>query len=138
MTSAVVWPLRLTLSPCCAKTDDHSKPRLGAPNVLQAPRWKYVCQQPAKLSDNYANQPADHAPQKQSHFSHRRSTGIGLDCALAYAREGARGVIVAGEGSAAAAVVSSLGDGLLGFACEVAQDDQVKNPSNAPSPLTAI
>ncbi len=54
------------------------------------------------------------------------STGIGRDCADAYVREGAKVVIVARNGEAAAQAASELGDGHLGFACDVSDGAQVK------------
>jgi len=54
------------------------------------------------------------------------STGIGRDCALAYAKQGARVALVARDGTAAAAAAAELGEGHLGFACDVSQDFEVK------------
>ena len=54
------------------------------------------------------------------------STGIGLDCAKAYAAEGASVVIVARNGAEAAHQASSLGERHLGFACDVSKDAEVK------------
>lgn len=54
------------------------------------------------------------------------STGIGLDCAKAYAAEGARVALVARHGEEAAAAAAGLGAEHLGFACDVADDGQVK------------
>jgi NAD(P)-dependent dehydrogenase (short-subunit alcohol dehydrogenase family) len=54
------------------------------------------------------------------------STGIGLDCAKAYAAEGASVVIVARNGDEAARQASSLGERHLGFACDVSKDAEVK------------
>jgi len=53
------------------------------------------------------------------------STGIGRECALAYARAGARVALVARDGAAAAEVAAALGPDHLGFDCDVSQDDQV-------------
>lgn len=55
------------------------------------------------------------------------STGIGLDCAKAYAAEGASVVIVARNGEEAACQAAELGEKHLGFACDVSKDDQVKS-----------
>lgn len=54
------------------------------------------------------------------------STGIGRDCAEAYAREGAKVIIVARNGEAAAQAAADLGEGHLGFACDVSKDGEVK------------
>jgi len=54
------------------------------------------------------------------------STGIGRECAIAYAREGARVALVARDGEAAATTARSLGSGHLGFACDVSRDAEVK------------
>lgn len=54
------------------------------------------------------------------------STGIGLDCAKAYAAEGASVVMVALNGSEASDQAALLGDHHLGFACDVSDDAQVK------------
>ncbi|MCU0792046.1 MAG: SDR family oxidoreductase [Opitutaceae bacterium] len=53
------------------------------------------------------------------------STGIGKDCAFAYAREGAQVVVVARDGEAAARTAAELGGGHLGFACDVSKNDEV-------------
>jgi NAD(P)-dependent dehydrogenase (short-subunit alcohol dehydrogenase family) len=53
------------------------------------------------------------------------STGIGKDCAFAYAREGAKVVVVARDGEAAARTAAELGVGHLGFACDVSKNDEV-------------
>jgi NAD(P)-dependent dehydrogenase (short-subunit alcohol dehydrogenase family) len=55
------------------------------------------------------------------------STGIGLDCAKAYAAEGASVVIVARNGEEAAQQAAGLGEKHLGFACDVSKDDQVQS-----------
>jgi NAD(P)-dependent dehydrogenase (short-subunit alcohol dehydrogenase family) len=55
------------------------------------------------------------------------STGIGLDCAKAYAAEGASVVIVARNGEEALRQAAELGEKHLGFACDVSKDDQVKS-----------
>ena len=54
------------------------------------------------------------------------STGIGRDCAIAYAKEGARVALVARDGEAATATALKLGSGHLGFACDVSRDAEVK------------
>jgi NAD(P)-dependent dehydrogenase (short-subunit alcohol dehydrogenase family) len=53
------------------------------------------------------------------------STGIGLDCAKAYAAEGASVVIVARNGAEAENQAVKLGERHLGFACDVSDDAQV-------------
>lgn len=53
------------------------------------------------------------------------STGIGLDCAKAYAAEGASVILVARNGEEAALQASTLGTNHLGFACDVSSNDQV-------------
>lgn len=55
------------------------------------------------------------------------STGIGLDCAKAYAAEGARVVLVARNGNIAAQAAAELGPDHLGFACDVSKDSDVKS-----------
>jgi NAD(P)-dependent dehydrogenase (short-subunit alcohol dehydrogenase family) len=54
------------------------------------------------------------------------STGIGLDCAKAYAAEGAKVAIVARNGEQAAAEAAALGPDHHGFACDVSKDSDVK------------
>lgn len=54
------------------------------------------------------------------------STGIGYDCARAYASEGATVVIVARHGDASAKAAADLGDGHLGFGCDVSNGAQVE------------
>ncbi len=54
------------------------------------------------------------------------STGIGRDCAEAYAKEGATVVVVARGGAAAEQAAAELGKGHLGFACDVSKDVEVK------------
>lgn len=55
------------------------------------------------------------------------STGIGLDCAKAYAAEGASVILVARNGEGAARQAAELGEKHLGFSCDVSKDDQVKS-----------
>ena len=55
------------------------------------------------------------------------STGIGLDCAKAYAAEGAKVVLVARNGELAAQAAAELGPDHLGFACDVSKDSDVKS-----------
>jgi NAD(P)-dependent dehydrogenase (short-subunit alcohol dehydrogenase family) len=55
------------------------------------------------------------------------STGIGRDCAVAYAREGAKVIIVARDGAASAATAAELGEGHLGFSCDVSKNGEVKS-----------
>jgi meso-butanediol dehydrogenase / (S,S)-butanediol dehydrogenase / diacetyl reductase len=55
------------------------------------------------------------------------STGIGLDCAKAYAAEGAKVAIVARNGEQAAREANALGDQHLGFACDVSKDHEVQS-----------
>jgi NAD(P)-dependent dehydrogenase (short-subunit alcohol dehydrogenase family) len=54
------------------------------------------------------------------------STGIGLDCAKAYAAEGAKVALVARNGDQAAAEAAAIGPDHLGFACDVSKDSDVK------------
>lgn len=53
------------------------------------------------------------------------STGIGLDCARAYAAEGAKVALVARNGAQAEAAAAELGPDHMGFACDVSQDADV-------------
>jgi meso-butanediol dehydrogenase / (S,S)-butanediol dehydrogenase / diacetyl reductase len=55
------------------------------------------------------------------------STGIGFDCAKAYAAEGAKVALVARNGDLSAHAAAELGPGHLGFACDVAKDSEVKS-----------
>ncbi len=55
------------------------------------------------------------------------STGIGLDCAKAYAAEGASVILVARNGEEALRQASLLGDRHLGFACDVSVDGDVQS-----------
>ena len=55
------------------------------------------------------------------------STGIGLDCAKAYAAEGAKVALVARNGELAAEVAADLGPDHIGFACDVSKDSDVKS-----------
>ena len=54
------------------------------------------------------------------------STGIGLDCAKAYAAEGAKVVLVARNGELSAQAAADLGADHIGFACDVSSDSDVK------------
>lgn len=54
------------------------------------------------------------------------STGIGLDCAKAYAAEGAKLALVARNGGLCEKVAAELGADHLGFACDVADDASVQ------------
>lgn len=54
------------------------------------------------------------------------STGIGLDCAKAYAAEGAKVALVARNGAQAAAEAAALGPDHMGFGCDVSKDSDVK------------
>ena len=54
------------------------------------------------------------------------STGIGLDCAKAYAAAGARVALVARNGGQAAAEAAVLGPDHVGFGCDVSRDADVK------------
>lgn len=54
------------------------------------------------------------------------STGIGWDCANAYAAEGARVVIVARSESAIREAADELGKDHLGLVCDVSRDSEVK------------
>jgi meso-butanediol dehydrogenase / (S,S)-butanediol dehydrogenase / diacetyl reductase len=53
------------------------------------------------------------------------STGIGLECAKAYAAEGAKVALVARNGDLSAEAAAGLGPGHLGFACDVSSDADV-------------
>lgn len=55
------------------------------------------------------------------------STGIGLDCAKAYAAEGARVAIVARGKSAVQEAVEQLGSRHLGVTCDVSRDSEVRD-----------
>lgn len=55
------------------------------------------------------------------------STGIGLDCAKAYAAEGATVALVARNGELASQAAADLGPEHLGFSCDVSNDSEVKN-----------
>lgn len=55
------------------------------------------------------------------------STGIGLDCAKAYAAEGAKVALVARNGEQAAAEATALGQDHIGFSCDVSKDSEVKS-----------
>ena len=58
------------------------------------------------------------------------SKGIGAATAIALAKEGAHVVIVARNGDASAQAAAELGDGHLGFACDVSDGAQVKAAIN--------
>ncbi|MEY3895823.1 MAG: hypothetical protein RLZZ214_1343, partial [Verrucomicrobiota bacterium] len=55
------------------------------------------------------------------------STGIGLDCAKAYAAEGAKVALVARNGDLSTQAAAELGPDHLGFACDVSKDSEVKS-----------
>lgn len=55
------------------------------------------------------------------------STGIGLECARAYAAEGAKLVIVSLDGDLCAKVAAELGEGHLGFGCDVSKNQSVQD-----------
>lgn len=55
------------------------------------------------------------------------STGIGLDCAKAYAAEGAKVALVARNGDLSAQAAAEIGPDHLGFACDVSKDSDVKS-----------
>jgi NAD(P)-dependent dehydrogenase (short-subunit alcohol dehydrogenase family) len=55
------------------------------------------------------------------------STGIGLDCAKAYAAEGAKVALVARNEALAAQAANDLGPDHLGFSCDVSKDADVKS-----------
>ena len=55
------------------------------------------------------------------------STGIGLDCAQAFAREGAKLALIARNGKAAAQAAADLGKEHIGFACDVSSDADVRS-----------
>jgi len=59
------------------------------------------------------------------------SVGIGWDCAQAYAREGARVVVVARGEAAVAGAVARLGDGHMGLCCDVSRDEDVRRAISA-------
>lgn len=54
------------------------------------------------------------------------STGIGWDCAKAYAAEGARVALVSRTAGEAEAAAGRLGSGHLGFACDVSREGDVE------------
>ena len=54
------------------------------------------------------------------------STGIGKDCAVAFAKEGAKVVLVARNGELAAKSAAELGEGHLGFTCDVSKEADTK------------
>ncbi len=55
------------------------------------------------------------------------STGIGLDCAKAYASEGAKVALVARNEALAEQAANDLGPDHLGFSCDVSKDADVKS-----------
>ena len=55
------------------------------------------------------------------------STGIGLDCAKAYAAEGAKVALIARNGDLSAQAAAALGPEHLGFGCDVSKDSEVKS-----------
>lgn len=55
------------------------------------------------------------------------STGIGLDCAKAYAAAGAKVALVARNGDLSAQAAADLGPGHTGFACDVSSDSDVNS-----------
>ena len=55
------------------------------------------------------------------------STGIGLDCAKAYAAEGAKVALVARNADLSAQAAADLGADHRGFACDVSNDSDVKS-----------
>ena len=54
------------------------------------------------------------------------STGIGLDCAKAYAAEGAKVAMVARDGKLSEREAAALGTDHIGFSCDVSSDADVK------------
>jgi meso-butanediol dehydrogenase/(S,S)-butanediol dehydrogenase/diacetyl reductase len=54
------------------------------------------------------------------------SCGIGRDCALAYAAEGAKVIIAARDADGVASVAAELGSEHLGIVCDVTRDEEVK------------
>jgi len=54
------------------------------------------------------------------------SCGIGRDCALAYAAEGAKVIIVARDADGVASVAGELGPDHLGLVCDVRRDEEVR------------
>jgi meso-butanediol dehydrogenase / (S,S)-butanediol dehydrogenase / diacetyl reductase len=65
--------------------------------------------------------------QNQVIFLTGGSTGIGLDCAKAYAAAGAKVALVARNGEFSDQVAADLGPGHIGFACDVSSDSDVKS-----------
>jgi NAD(P)-dependent dehydrogenase (short-subunit alcohol dehydrogenase family) len=55
------------------------------------------------------------------------STGIGWECAKAYAAEGAKVVLAARDKEAVAKAAAELGNSHLGFTCDVSSDAEVKS-----------
>jgi meso-butanediol dehydrogenase/(S,S)-butanediol dehydrogenase/diacetyl reductase len=58
------------------------------------------------------------------------SCGIGRDCALAYAAEGAKLIIVANDEAGVESVAAELGPAHLGIVCDVTRDAEVKAAVN--------
>ncbi|MGC3958478.1 MAG: SDR family oxidoreductase [Verrucomicrobiota bacterium] len=54
------------------------------------------------------------------------SCGIGRDCALAYAAEGAKVIVAARDEDGVASVARELGSDHLGIVCDVTRDEEVK------------
>lgn len=54
------------------------------------------------------------------------STGLGRECALAYAREGAQVAIADLDGDGAEKVAAGLGEGHLGLACDVTKESEIQ------------
>jgi len=55
------------------------------------------------------------------------SCGIGRDCALAYAAEGAKVIIVARDADEVASVAAELGTDHLGLVCDLRRDEEVRH-----------
>lgn len=59
------------------------------------------------------------------------STGIGKDCAIAFAKEGANVVVVARDGKLSAEVAAGLGSQHMGMRCDVSVGDEVRTTIDA-------